>query len=199
MRTETMRYNLPMAHAVLTRTPSVFRSMLIGLPHEWLTSPEKPGAWSPHEIACHVADLEHDAWLPRIHAIVDSQWTDSLPNVNRERFRERYTGVSLEEVLHDFSTVRAANLVALGQLQLDDATLATTGTHSQLGTVRLSHLLSTWVVHDLTHMAQINRTMASRYRSEVGPWADLLSILRLNPTTTPQLPDHPSPHTPNNH
>lgn len=54
---------------------------------------------------------------------------------------------------------------------------ATAGRHPALGEVR-PQLLSTWVVHDLTHLSQIDRTLASQYRDEVGPWQAFLSVLR---------------------
>jgi hypothetical protein len=66
----------------------------------------------------------------------------------------------------------------LDELGLDETALATAGRHEQLGAVRLSHLLSTWVVHDLTHLAQIERALAAQVRDEVGPWVELLSILK---------------------
>jgi hypothetical protein len=33
------------------------------------------------------------------------------------------------------------------------------------------------VVHDLSHLAQIDRVMAKRYRDAVGPWRTYLPIL----------------------
>lgn len=73
---------------------------------------------------------------------------------------------------------REANLGELDRIDLDEAALATTGLHHVLGDVRLSHLLSAWVVHDLNHLAQMTRALASRYREAVGPWVEFLPILR---------------------
>jgi uncharacterized damage-inducible protein DinB len=39
-------------------------------------------------------------------------------------------------------------------------------------------LVSTWVVHDLDHLAQIVRVMARQHREAVGPWAVYLRVLR---------------------
>jgi len=52
-----------------------------------------------------------------------------------------------------------------------------TGIHPKFGTVTLRQLLSTWVVHDLTHIYQISRVMAKQYESEVGPWKEFLGVL----------------------
>ncbi|HZF38380.1 MAG TPA: hypothetical protein VE715_06140 [Blastocatellia bacterium] len=43
--------------------------------------------------------------------------------------------------------------------------------------VTLKELLATWVTHDLDHIAQIARTMAKQYATEVGPWQAYISIL----------------------
>ena len=44
--------------------------------------------------------------------------------------------------------------------------------------VTLRQLLATWVVHDLSHLAQISRVMCQQYEEAVGPWKAYLPILR---------------------
>lgn len=56
--------------------------------------------------------------------------------------------------------------------------LERTGTHPAFGTVKARELISTWTLHDLTHIAQIVRVMAERYRADVGPWVEYLGILK---------------------
>ena len=34
----------------------------------------------------------------------------------------------------------------------------------------MAELLSTWVVHDLSHLSQITRALCFRYKEAVGPW-----------------------------
>ena len=173
-----MKYDPGSARAVLVRTPHVLRSLLDGLPSAWLDASERPGAWSPREVAAHMADLERDAWLPRARVILEHGADRVLPDVDRERFRRTFADAPVKVVLDAFEEARAANVEALDGLHLDERALNTVGRHGALGSVRLSELLSTWVVHDLTHLAQISRALASRYRDPVGPWADYLSILR---------------------
>ena len=60
----------------------------------------------------------------------------------------------------------------------DDDKLTEKGIHPELGEVNLKELLSTWVVHDLGHIAQISRVMAKQYQFEVGPWTAYLGILK---------------------
>ena len=63
-------------------------------------------------------------------------------------------------------------------LQINNANLTKKGNHPELGEVNLKELLSTWVVHDLGHIAQISRVMAKQYKDEVGAWEEYLGILK---------------------
>jgi len=178
-----MKYDVISATAILGRTPAVLRAMLPGLFGVWIDAPEREGAWSPRDVACHLADLEPDSWMPRLRVILEHGTATPIPAVPRDRFRERYAGTPLSEVLDDFERAREANLRELRGLELDDAALSTAGLHAELGEVRASELLATWVVHDLTHLTQISRTLAAQYRDAVGPFRGFLSVLG---TTAPE-------------
>ncbi len=69
------------------------------------------------------------------------------------------------------------NLVTLDGWHLTPEQLPLKGTHPALGTVTLSQLLATWVVHDLNHIGQIVEVMAHQYADAVGPWRAYLAIL----------------------
>jgi hypothetical protein len=62
-------------------------------------------------------------------------------------------------------------------LNLSEADLDKKGIHPKFGEVTLRQLLSTWVVHDLTHLAQITRVMAKQYKEEIGPWVEFFRIM----------------------
>jgi len=173
-----MNYDPELAIALLERTPGVLRQMLLDLPSEWLDAPEGPGAWSAREVASHLADLERDGWIPRVRVILAHGAETELPAIQRERFRSTYSQVPLVQVLDDFTEARGENLDTLRGLDLSRETLEKKGLHGAFGDVRLSQLLSAWVVHDLTHLAQVSRAIAIQYREAVGPWREFLSILR---------------------
>jgi hypothetical protein len=63
-------------------------------------------------------------------------------------------------------------------LRLDADSLSKTGVHPEFGRVELRQLLATWAVHDLSHLAQIERAMAKQYADAVGPWRAYLRIVR---------------------
>lgn len=100
-----------------------------------------------------------------------------FPPFDREAMFEASKGQSLADLLDTFDVERARSLARLGELALTAADLDRPGLHPAFGRVRLGQHLSTWVVHNLTHINQIARTMAAQYGEAVGPWRAYLSIL----------------------
>jgi len=176
-----MYYDPLTARKLLARTPDVLTAMLRDLPDAWCEAPEAPGAWSARDVVCHLADLESDNWIARARVILEHGEERAMPSIDAERFRGRYTGVPLDVLLGEFQTLRNANLEAFDGLELDAAKLQTVGLHPSFGKVTLVQLLSTWVAHDLSHIAQIARALAAPYRDDVGPWIQYLTILRRGP------------------
>ncbi len=84
----------------------------------------------------------------------------------------------LNELLLEFEKLRSKNILELRALNITDDQLCSEGIHPEFGKVNLRQLLTTWVVHDLGHIAQISRVMAKQYTSEVGPWKAYLRILK---------------------
>lgn len=82
----------------------------------------------------------------------------------------------MSELLDRFAVRRIANITELESLIGRDD-LNRRGSHPDFGTVTLSQLMATWVVHDLNHLGQIVKTLAKQYRDAVGPWREYLPIL----------------------
>src|SRR5690606_3701183 len=101
-----------------------------------------------------------------------------FPPFDRFSHLNEKTGRTIEESLLEFRSLRSQNIAKLSKLIEPELHLELTGTHPAFGTVRLGELLSAWVVHDLTHISQITRVMAERYRTDVGPWNEYLGILK---------------------
>jgi hypothetical protein len=57
------------------------------------------------------------------------------------------------------------------------------GKHPEFGEITLKEMLSAWVVHDLGHIVQINRTLAKNFKEEIGPWAKYLTVVRSKPAS----------------
>jgi hypothetical protein len=163
--------------AVLTRTPVALDTLLRGLPESWTTATEGPATWSPYVVVGHLIHGEKADWMPRLEIILNYGEERAFDPFDREaQFRESQ-GKSLSLLLDEFSLLRRDNLIRLDQLDLQPAQLNLVGRHPAFGPVTVRQLLATWTAHDLAHILQISRVMAKRYRQEVGPWAEYLSVM----------------------
>ena len=164
--------------AVLTRTPATFDALLRGLPEQWTTATEGPGTWSPYAVIGHLIHGEKTDWLPRVMVILEHGPDHPFESFDRDaQFRDS-EGKPMSSLLDEFAERRADNLVQLRALDFQPAQLELVGTHPALGRVTLRQLVATWTAHDLAHILQVSRVMAKRYKQEVGPWAEYLSVMR---------------------
>ncbi len=172
-----MKYSFQTAVEILGRTPAVLQSLLAGLSNEWIMNNEGPETFSPYDVIGHLIHGEKTDWVARAKMILESG--NSKPFVPWDRFAqfEESKGKTLQQLLNDFAAIRKENMDWFKALQLTETDLDTTGLHPALGEVTLRNLLSTWVVHDLTHIAQITRVMAKQYKEEIGPWPQFFRIL----------------------
>lgn len=172
-----MSYVQAEAVAVLERTPSLLRALLGGLPEVWTSATEGPGTWSPYDVVGHLIHGEHADWIPRTEHMLAHGDTVPFAPFDREAMFAASKGKTLTELLDSFEQLRRANLARLAALHLTEAQLDRPGRHPALGAVTLRQHLASWVVHDLSHLAQVARVMAKRYRADVGPWRAYLPIL----------------------
>jgi len=162
---------------VLARTPELLDAWLIGLSGPWLHANEGAGTYDAVEVVAHLLDDEEVDWMPRLEIILEHGESQPFTPFDRDGFRRRFADWPLERLLTRFSGVRRENLDKLAELRLKPADLERTGMHPALGRVTVRQLLAGWVVHDLTHLAQIARVMAKRYTDTVGPWREYLGVL----------------------
>jgi uncharacterized damage-inducible protein DinB len=172
-----MEFQLDHAKDILRRTPATLTSLLQDVPDEWLFSNEGPETWSPFDVLGHLIHGEETDWIPRARMIVEYGEQRAFVPFDRFAMFEKSTCKSLRELLATFEGLRGESLRQLDELNLTPETLLRRGKHPELGVVTLSELLATWVVHDLSHIAQITRVMCKQYGDEVGPWRAYLPIL----------------------
>ncbi|MCG3160092.1 MAG: hypothetical protein JMDDDDMK_01125 [Acidobacteria bacterium] len=172
-----MNFNLDEATAVLSRTPSVLKAMLNGLPESWLNGNEGPETWNPYDVIGHLVHCEQADWIMRARVILEHGEARPFDPLDRFAQFEESKGKTSGELLDEFAALRERNLVTLREMKIGAAELEKTGQHPALGRVKLKELLSTWVAHDLDHIGQIARTMAKQYAIEVGPWQAYVSII----------------------
>lgn len=172
-----MKYNKGKSLEILERTPVVFRMLLSGIHEDWTHNNEGPETFSPFDIMGHLIHGEKTDWRERTEMIL--QHGTSKPFVPFDRFAQNREseGKTLQQLLDEFESLRKLNLEWFRSLDLSEANLDKRGLHPVLGEVTLRQLMSTWVIHDLTHIAQATRVMAKQYKEEMGPWLEFFRIM----------------------
>ena len=172
-----MKYSLERSYEILDRTPVVLQDLLSGLPDDWVMPNEGPETFSPYDVIGHLVHGEKTDWTVRTKMILEFGNTKTFEKYDRFAQYEESKGKSLQQLLDEFAAIRKENMVWFKALNLTEDDLDKQGLHPVLGDVTLRHLLATWVVHDLTHIAQITRVMAKQYKTEMGPWPEFFRIL----------------------
>ena len=170
-----MNFSLDKSIEILAATPLVLQSYLAHLSDEWLNSNEGDNTWSPLQVVEHLVTAEKTNWIPRIEIILSDREIRAFNVFNR--MEEDSTAKTIDEVLNEFSRLRAQNLITLKSKNLTSEDFEKTAIHPELGEVTLAQLLSTWAAHDLSHIAQISRVMAKQYTEAIGPWVAYLRIM----------------------
>ena len=172
-----MKFELREAFEILERTPGVLASLLQGLATSWVANNEGPDTFSPIDVLGHLMHGEKTDWVERIKIIMEHGESKPFEPFDRFGHQAEIEGKPSGVLLQGFHALRVKNLRYVHDLKLDEAKLALTGTHPELGTVTVQQLMSTWAVHDLSHIGQIVRVMARQYAAETGPWKEYLPIL----------------------
>ena len=172
-----MTFDFNKSVEILSRTPVVLDHLLHGLSSEWLKNNEGEGTWTPYDILGHLIHGEKTDWIPRAEIMLSNSVDKTFTPFDRFAQAKEDQTRSIQSLLEEFKVLRASNLKKLQALEINDTKLKQQGVHPELGKVNLKELLSSWVVHDLGHIAQISRVMAKQYTDEVGPWIAYLGIL----------------------
>jgi DinB superfamily len=172
-----MQFDLTHALEILERTPATFRALLGGLSEAWTAPNEGPETFSAFDNLGHVIHGERADWITRARTILEQGPHRRFEPFDRFAHYRESQGKTIADLLDEFEQIRARNLEIVRGWNLTDRELALEGEHPAFGLVTLRQLLSTWAVHDLSHLAQTARVMAKQYRGEVGPWRTYLPIL----------------------
>lgn len=170
-------HDLSSTLGIIERTPTVLRSLLLGLAEPWTHGNYGDGTWSAYQVVGHLIVAERDDWMPRLRRIMEHGERCPFDPFPHNATAANGTTTPLADLLKEFAHLRATNLDDLRTLNLTPADLDRTGTHPALGRVTAGQLLSTWAVHDLHHIRQTCLAMAWQYRENVGPWRAYLNTL----------------------
>jgi uncharacterized damage-inducible protein DinB len=173
-----MKFNFEKSLEILSRTPAVMKSLLENLDEEWTKNNEGGDSWSPFDVIGHLIHGEKTDWIARTMTILNNNTNKKFEPYDRFAQFQESKGKSLHELLDEFTKLRAENIKILKSLDIDEEKLKMEAIHPKFGAVTLKQLLSTWVIHDLTHIAQISRVMAKQYKEEMGPWVEYFRIMQ---------------------
>lgn len=173
-----MNFSFNKSIEILERTPKVLELMLENLSDEWTMNNEGPETWSPYDVLGHLIHGEQTDWITRTKIILSDSPDKAFKPFDRFAQFEESRGKSLTNLLDEFKKARKENLKFLKGLNLSEEDLDRTGIHPKFGDITLRQLLSTWTIHDLSHIAQIARVMSKQYKEAVGPWVEYLPILQ---------------------
>ena len=173
-----MTFELNKSIEILSRTPKILQTQLSGLPNEWIIGNEGTGTWSPFDVVGHLIVCEETNFLPRTIFILAAGENKTLDSINMTAHLHRNDGRSMNDLLDEFAWLRKRNIEKLTSISLIGQDFKKTAIHPTIGKVSVANVLSTWVAHDLTHLAQINRVMAKQYKEEIGPFIHFLTRLQ---------------------
>ena len=173
-----MDFQLDQAIEILSRTPSVLKSMLSGLSKPWVHNNYGEKTFSPFDVVGHLIHGERTDWMARAEIILEHGESQAFEPFDRYAMYQASRGKTIGELLDSFESLRRQNIEKLKTLALTPQPFSGRGTHPELGPVTMRELLAMWVVHDLNHIAQIAKAMAFQYRDNVGPWLEYASILK---------------------
>jgi hypothetical protein len=172
-----MKFETEKAYPVLDRTPAVLSALLAGLDEQWIINNEGPETFSPFDVVGHLIHGEKTDWPDRVKMILEKGTSSKFVPYDRFAMFTESEGKTLSQLLKEFEAIRIKNMQWLRSLNLNEQDLIKKGLHPNLGEVTLSQLIAAWVVHDLTHIAQISRVMAKQYKDAIGPWVEFFRVL----------------------
>ena len=145
--------------AVLAATADELRGLSVDVSPAALRRPEAPGRWSVGEVLAHLADSEL-VWAFRLRMVL-GQERPALAGYDQDAWAGRFAYSELEPraSIDRFSFVRDWNLALLGAMPDED--FDRTGMHAERGDESVRHMTQLYAGHDLVHLAQIRRILAS--------------------------------------
>src|SRR5262249_29604995 len=141
--------------ATLRATPARLRAALKGVPKAVSRWTPAPGKWSILEIACHLRDMERDAYLVRYRRLL-AEDEPLLPDVDGDvlALERDYRAQKLADVVREWARLRRESLRLLSGVKA--VQWARRGTHETAGPLTVADLLRRHAVgNDEAHLGQI--------------------------------------------
>jgi FMN phosphatase YigB (HAD superfamily)/uncharacterized damage-inducible protein DinB len=126
---------------------------------QWTQPPQK-GEWAINQILCHLRDVEHEVYLPRMRSLLTEE-NPHISAIETDRWAEErdYSYQSGEEAFNAFTQSRLQLLEQLGGLTPGQWNRP--ARHAILGPTTLAEIYKIATDHDLLHLAQIRSNLVS--------------------------------------
>lgn len=146
--------------AILDMTRSATRK-------EWSRRPAD-NAWAPVEIVCHLRDVDLEVNRPRLDRILaENEAFISAASPDQWAEDRDYLAQSGPDAVCSFSKSRMDLIQILESLE--DAQWLKSARHALLGPTNLVEIISVAADHDLLHLEQLRKTLASQFAKESLP------------------------------
>ena len=145
--------------AALDSTPPVLQRLVQGLSDEQLRAGHDAGTWSINEVVVHLRDADEKS-LERFEKMAreDRPFLAAYDQESLARERD-YQHADAAAALADFTAIRGRMLALFRSLSPAD--LGRPGMHEETGAITIGSLAEHIISHDLNHLAQIARALAT--------------------------------------
>jgi FMN phosphatase YigB (HAD superfamily) len=139
---------------------SALHTILLQLDQREWTKPPQKEEWAINQIICHLRDVEHEVYLPRMSSLLTEE-NPHISAIETDRWAEErgYADQSGEEAFDAFSRSRLQLIEQLSSLTSDQWDRP--ARHSILGPTTLAETFKIATDHDLLHLAQIRSNLIS--------------------------------------
>ncbi|WP_299671350.1 DinB family protein [uncultured Polaribacter sp.] len=162
---------------IIESTPDILIALTKNKSTNWTNFNEGINTWSTYQIVEHLIEAEKTNWIPRIKIILS---TDLNKTYHRfERLKKSNNQQPIELLCEIFKKMRNESLIFLKSQNLKHDDFLKEAIHPEFGKVTLVQQISTWAVHDLSHLSQISRVMAFQYKEQIGPWSKYFNNLNV--------------------
>ena len=142
---------------VLTTTSERLCALIAPLSGTQINTPPASGKWSICQTVSHLADCEIVFSFRLRQAAAEDHAV--IQPFDQDAWAKRYSAYHIEPALAVFHAARTWNLLFLTTISQDDRHRPTT--HPERGTMTLWTIVETMAGHDINHLRQIERIVAS--------------------------------------
>ncbi|MDX1686203.1 MAG: DinB family protein [Saprospiraceae bacterium] len=177
-----MNQDVSLILSVLNTTPQMIRSWLIQLPDDILLRSDRKDAWHTIDIVKHLIYGEQTDWIPRLQLMADhKEDRDPVTFVPFDRQGHKANQENdISILIKTFEDLRTENIKSLKDIAAQYDLENLKGIHPTLGLVTGKQMMSTWAVHDQSHIYQIARNITSSFVAHIGPWGEFMRIVYQN-------------------